>query len=72
MISALYKTNTFNCIFIVLAHWNSILLVDMSRTASQYLLRQLQKAVCLAEKQQILILGVFRLTQLGLTLMWVR
>jgi len=61
--SALYLTNTLSWIFIVLAHWNNSPRIDMlphSNTllcfrANQFLLFHLS-VVCLAEKQQILIL----------------
>jgi hypothetical protein len=63
MSSALYKTNTLSWIFIVLAHWNNSLRVDMSLhldtlfwfRANQSLLFLLN-ATCLTEKQQIPIL----------------
>jgi hypothetical protein len=73
MISVVY--NNLNWIFIVpwvLAHWNNSPLVDMSflsNTLSWFRAKQslllLLKAACLAEKQQTLILLVFRLTRQG-------
>ena len=60
MMSTLYYTNTLSWIFIVLAHWNNSLCVDMSfhsdklpwfRTNQSLLF--LLNAACLAEMQQI-------------------
>ena len=63
MMSALYQTNVISWIFIVLAHWNYSLLVDMSLhsdTLSRFqtiqFLLLLLNAACLAEKQQMPIL----------------
>ena len=71
MRSALYQTNTLSWIFIVLAHWNISLRIDMSPhldtlsrfRAYQYLLFLLN-AECLAEKQYKFL--VFGLTWSGL------
>ena len=63
MMSALYETNTFSWIFIVLAHWNNSPRLDMSlnsNTLSWFWANQsfllLRNDAWLAEKQQIPIL----------------
>ena len=70
---ALYLTYMLSWIFIVLAHWNNSLQVDMSLhsdtlfwfRANQSLFFLLN-AACLAEKQEIPIFIVFGLTRPGL------
>jgi len=65
MINAFYQTNKLTWIFIVLAHWNNSLWVDMSLhmdTLSWFQANQslfvLLNAACLAQKQQIPILVI--------------
>jgi hypothetical protein len=60
MMSALYKTNTFSWVFIVLAHWNNgpwIYMSSHTDTLSWFRVNQylgfLSNAACLVEKQQI-------------------
>ena len=71
MMSALFLTNTLSWIFIVLAHWNNNLRLDMLLHSDTLFwfranpsLLFLLNAACLAEKQQIPIL-VFGLTWPG-------
>jgi hypothetical protein len=77
MRSALYYTNTLSWIFIVLAHWNNSLRIDMSPhldTLSWFRANQsflfLRNPACLAEKQKYQFYSLrFDLITLTITLM---